>query len=359
MNYPRVAVIGGGIAGAVACLRLVDSGTKPLWIAPVDDGHNKHGEHLSAAARPLLEQVNALHLLERPYHRQANVILSSWGSDQIAERNSIVHLEGPGTIINRSAFEQDLVNEVIYRGVPRRNVMLRNAHYNQNRWELELEDGSETADYLIDASGRHSIIAKQQSPRFRSDQLVAVIAFLEQNSTADITPTRATLIEAVADGWWYATLLADGRLVLNYYTDPDLLPKGICSETSVFNRMLKQTRYIGRWVNEAEFELKSSPRLTSAGTTWIAPAAGEGWIAIGDAAASFDPLSSHGMTTAFWTAIIGADAATAYLAGNREPSVVYTSKVAAGIQEFLNSRISIYQQEGRFKESPFWTRRVK
>lgn len=361
MNHPRVAVIGGGIAGAAACLRLVDSGSEPLWIAPIeDDTQDKYGEHLSAAARPLLEQVNALHLLEQPYHRQANVILSSWGSDQIAERNSIVHLEGPGSVINRLAFEQDLADEVTHRGVTRRDAMLKEAHLNQNGdWELTLEDGSEKVDYLIDASGRHAIIAKQHAPRFRSDQLVAVIAFLEQGANADIVPTRATLIEAVADGWWYATLLADGRLALNYYTDPDLLPTNISREKDVFSRLLKQTQYIDRWINEAEFELKSAPRLASAGTTWIAPAAGESWIAVGDAAASFDPLSSHGMTTALWTAITGADAAIAYLSGNREPSIGYTSKVAAGIQEFLNSRTTIYQQENRFKESAFWERRMK
>jgi len=359
MNHPRIAVVGGGIAGAVACLRLVDSGAQPLWIAPIDNARDKYGEHLSAAARPLLEQVNALDLLERPYHRQANVILSSWGSDQIAERHSIVHLEGPGTVINRRAFEQDLTNEVTHRGITRRDVMLKDARLNQGRWELELDDGSEKVDYLIDASGRHAIIAKQHAPRFRSDQLVAVIAFLEQNDDADIIPTRATLIEAVADGWWYATLLADGRLALNYYTDPDLLPTDISRETSVFNSLLKQTRYIDRWINEAEFELTSPPHLASAGTTWIAPAAGESWIAVGDAAASFDPLSSHGMTTALWTAITGADATIAYLSGDREPSIGYTSKVAAGIQDFLNSRTTIYQQENRFKESTFWGRRMK
>ncbi|MDB4792743.1 glycine oxidase maturase GoxB [bacterium] len=357
----RIVVVGGGIAGAAACLRLVDAGLQPLWVAPNESGQRKHGEHLSPAACTLLQEVGVLELLDRPYHREANVMYSAWGSDQLAERDSIVHLEGPGTVLDREAFERDLAAEVGKRGVERREVPLKEVHRNGKQWELTFDDegaGEQmSADYLIDASGRHAVIAKGQAPRFRSDKLVAVIAYMEQRADSDVEPTRATLIEAVSDGWWYATLLADQRLALNYYTDPDLLPEEISRETEVIEHLLGQTHYISRWIDEAGFEFTSSPYLASAGTTWIAPAGGEGWVAVGDAAASFDPLSSHGMTAALWTAITGADAAIAYLSGDSGPSITYTQKVAAGIQDFLDKRTVIYGQETRFENSAFWMRR--
>ena len=355
--HHRVAVIGGGIAGSAACLRLTDLAVQPLWIAITDGGRDKPGEQLSPAARPLLKQIGALDLLDKTYHRAANAMFSAWGSDQIAERNAMVHLEGPGTVIDRTALEQDLSNVVLDRGVERIQTKLTKASWHNEYWLLELDNASVKADYLIDASGRHAIIAKQQAPRFRADQLLAAVAYLEQSPNSEVDPTHATLIEAVADGWWYATLLADGRLALNYYTDSDLLPSDISRQTEVILHALKNTQYIGRWIEEADFLLKAPPNLASVGTTWIAPAAGKGWIAVGDAAAAFDPLSSHGMTTALWTAITGADAAIAYLDGNQEPSQNYTKKVATGIQEFLNSRAAIYGLETRFNDQEFWRRR--
>ena len=50
-------MIGGGIAGAAACLRLADLGRPPLWIAPPLAGDDKPGEHLAATARPLLARL--------------------------------------------------------------------------------------------------------------------------------------------------------------------------------------------------------------------------------------------------------------------------------------------------------------
>lgn len=182
-------------------------------------------------------------------------------------------------------------------------------------------------------------------------------AFLDRDPESDVAPTRATLIESTADGWWYAALLAGGRLALNFYTDPDLVPANVTRDLAVFRALLKETQFVGRWTAEAVFRLESPPRLASAGTTWIAPAAGEGWVAIGDAAAAFDPLSSHGITTALWTAIAAAEGASALVSGDAEPLSEYARKVAAGVQEFLVSRIGVHGQETRFTDRPFWQRR--
>ena len=146
--------------------------------------------------------------------------------------------------------------------------------------------------------------------------------------------------------------------MLNFYTDPDLLPQDVTRDADVFRAMLARTTYVGRWLRDAEFSLDAPPDLVSAGTTWLAPAAGEGWAAIGDAAAAFDPLSSHGMTTALWTGVRGADAAVAQLGGDVEPLVAYAEKVGQGVQEFLQSRARVYAEERRFDASPFWERRA-
>ena len=352
-----VAVLGGGIAGAAACLHLSTLGIEPLWIAPAHDSGDKPGEHLAPAARPFLARLDALDLLERPYHRQANTVFSAWGSDQLAERNAIVHLEGPASVLDRPAFERDLVDRARARCARRVDATLARAARCDGLWQLDHGETMARARFLIDATGRAAVIARDHARRFRADRLAVLYAFLDRDPESDVAPTRATLIESTADGWWYAALLAGGRLALNFYTDPDLLPADVTRDTAVFRVLLKETHYVGRWVAEAEFLLDSPPHLASAGTTWIAPAAGEGWVAIGDAAAAFDPLSSHGMTTALWTAIAAAEGASALFSGDAEPLSEYATKVADGVQEFLVSRISVYGQETRFTDRPFWQRR--
>lgn len=352
-----VAVLGGGIAGAAACLRLSALGLEPLWIAPMSEVGDRPGEHLAPAARPLLARLGALDLLERPYHRQANTVFSAWGSDQLAERSAIVHLEGPASVLDRAAFERDFVERARARCAGRVDATLAKAARRNGLWELDYGENVARARFLIDATGRAAVIARDHARRFRADRLAALYAFLDRDPDSDVEPTRATLIESTADGWWYAALLADDRLALNFFSDPDLLPTNVTRDATVFRALLKRTQYVGRWIDEADFRLESPPRLASAGTTWIAPAAGEGWVAIGDAAAAFDPLSSHGMTTALWTAIAAAEGMAALLSGDAKPLSEYALKIAAGVQEFLVSRVSVHAQEARFADRPFWQRR--
>ena len=362
-----IAVVGGGIAATAAILRLIRTGYSPLWIAPAQKAGDLPGEHLSPAARPMLEEIGAAGLLRAACHRPEHSVFSAWGSDQLAERSGIVHLEGPGTVLERAAFERELRALAVASGAAPVEARLIGLERNGDGWVLEVEDGDRLgrcgARCMLDGAGRAAVVAGIHAPdhaaRFRADQLVALCAFLSQEENAGVEPTRATLLETVPEGWWYATLLADDRLVLNFYTDPDLLPRDVTREADVFRAMLERTTYVGRWLRDAGFSLNAPPDLVSAGTTWLAPAAGEGWVAIGDAAAAFDPLSSHGMTTALWTGIRGADAAVARLGGNAEPLAAYAEKVGRGVQEFLQSRSTIYAEERRFDASPFWERRKR
>lgn len=353
-----VAVVGGGIAGAGACIALCGRGLTPVWFAPTGTGDGERpGESLAPAAAPLLRRLGVEDLLVDSRHRAANTTFSAWGSERLVERSAIVHLEGPGRVLDRAAFEADLAAAAEGRGARWLDTGLKEVSREGDCWRLTGDDGRVvTADQVLDASGRAAVVARDLATRYRADRQVAAFAFLEQADT-EITPTPATLIEAAPDGWWYAALLADRRLVVNYYSDPDLLPAGLSRDLGAWRDLLCGTRYIAQWIDSAGFAVAAPPRLASAGTTWIAPAAGNGWAAAGDAAAGFDPLSSHGMTTALWTGVAAAEALAA--AGGGDPAALpaYAEKVARGVHDFLATRPRIYAQEARWRDRPFWRRR--
>ena len=345
MIHP-VAVLGGGIAGAAAALRLAQGGQRPLWIAAERREAFKPGEHLSAAALPLLKTLGSDAMLRAEVHRHAHSTYSAWGNDLLVERNAIVQLEGPPTVLNRAAFEDTLAAPAVAAGAIRIACDVDDVQVVDGSWRLSSAAGDFKTAFVFDATGRKAIIASRFGTRFQADKLCCQYALL----TGAKDPRPVTLIEAVEHGWWYLSVLADGRVVLNYYTDPDvpgLDPQG-------FEARARATQAIGAYISDHGYDTCDTPRRITTNSTWIAPAIGAGWVAIGDAAAAFDPLSSHGMTTALWSAI---EAADAYLAQDRARMHAYADSVAKGVQDYLNAKTAVYQREMRWPESPFWSRR--
>jgi flavin-dependent dehydrogenase len=360
----EVAVVGGGIAGAAACRRLGQAGIQALWLVPpTTDGRERFGESLAPAARPILSTLGLEDLLRSAKHRSSNSLFSSWGSEALVERHASVSLEGPGLVVDRDAFEQDLAAAALETGSIRAiAASLRTLRMDGDSWRLTLADGTtRLAQVVIDATGRSAVVGRRLARRVHHDHQVAAVAIASQRSTT-VTPTPTTVIEAIPDGWLYAALLPDRRLSLAYFSDPDLLPRGISSDVTTWQQLLSGSIHVSRWIEDAEFGIERPPRLVPAGVASLDRGAsepiGRGWLAVGDAAASFDPLSSHGMTTALWTGVRGAEAAQAWLSGNRTEVQEYAQEVSRGVDRFLIDRVGVYGRETRFADRPFWKRRV-
>ena len=353
-----VAVAGGGIAGAAACLALAGHGLRTCWLAPPAPAGDRPGESLSATARPMLAALGLKGLLDAPAHRPVAASFASWGTDALLERSAIATPGGMGHVVDRARLEHDLADAAARAdGVRVLPHDLADFAREGGGWQVHPSGTAPLrARFLVDATGRRAAIGRRLAGGSRVDRLVAAYAFLRQVDRG-VDPTPATLVEAVAGGWWYATLLPDGRLVVNFYSDPDLLPRGIRRDPAAWQCLAGETRYIARWLESAGFTLAAPPRLASAGTGWLARAAGDDWIAVGDAAAAFDPLSAHGMTAALWSGIHGAAAVRDALAGASGATAAYDGRVRQGIARYRAGRQAVYAAETRFAPHPFWSRR--
>ncbi|WCN12993.1 hypothetical protein GV054_08235 [Marinomonas mediterranea] len=371
-----VAIVGGGLAGAAAVIALKQSGFSIVWIRPkMESIEYKVGESLAPAANPILAELGLSYLLDTPEHRSSNTTFSAWGQEALVERNSVIHLEGAGHIVNRAKLEMDLYSLATEESDLVIESKLKEISERNGNWLIpaDSEEQNTVADkpvsarFAIDASGRTQalgkILSKQNVTKLKTDDhLVCAYAFLEQRPNSEVLATPATLIESTKNGWWYASLLSNGDLSVNFYTDPDLMPRGVTNELDVWRALLDQTTHIAHWIDDAEFEVNSEPELTSAATRWLTPAAGiakkAGWMAIGDAAASFDPLSAHGMTTAFWAAAQSQKIVESYLANDYSALQKYTDAVKKGRRNYLLQRNSMYSHEKRFRNNTFWKRRL-
>ena len=91
-------------------------------------------------------------------------------------------------------------------------------------------------------------------------------------------------------------------------------------------------------INDGGYAMNAQPRRVDAGSARLDRACGDGWLAIGDAAMSFDPISSHGLLTALATGLAAGETS---LAG-------YQAFVDTTWRAYARMRQECYGGEGRW-----------
>jgi flavin-dependent dehydrogenase len=356
-------VIGGGPAGASTALGLARAGVSVLLVERGDGSGNPIGESLAPSATPLLHRLG-LHetlLATRPLPCPAN--RSAWGGDgSLAESHFLRDPHGPGWHLDRPAFNAALLASAENAGVVcRRHATVRHAERDRSgTWRLQVADPTGrqemAARLAIDASGRRAgFTAGLGVRRHPVDRLVAVVAFLRPT----VVPLRdgTTLVEATEHGWWYSALLPDGRLAATFFTDPDLLAALRAWRPIAWRTLLDAAPHTHTRIVAHGFAPCGAPRVSAASSSCLAPLAGDGWLAVGDAAATFDPLSSNGIASALAAGQRAADAAVAWLDHEADALAAYADWVAAGYARYLWYWQAYYAAERRWPTAPFWRRR--
>lgn len=333
MTYD-VAIVGGGPAAAAAALLLARGGARTIVIERGDDAGDKPGESLAPAAKPLLERLGVWDDLARDGHLPCHGNRSVWGSDAVDEMPFIFSPYGHGWHLDRRRFERRLNERASEAGatrITRTNVSdVRRAG---GRWLLDC--GIE-ADLLIDATGRSSRVARMLGARrVIDDPLVAMVAFLESESP---DPDSFTLVEAEERGWWYTATLPSNRLAAMFITDRSV------------SAFAPPAHSRGRIESHA-YRFTDPPRAADAGSARLDRFAGDGWLAVGDAAVSLDPLSSHGIAAALHGGMLAAEA---ILTGDANR---YLHAMEGMWDGYVSMRRAFYASERRWPDSPFWARR--
>jgi flavin-dependent dehydrogenase len=216
------------------------------------------------------------------------------------------------------------------------------------------------SQWLIDATGRHSSVARASGERRIADD--ALVAFFGLFSPAPDSPTAdedsRTLIEATPDGWWYTALLPDKHRVVAYLTDADLADQSFRTKRG-FNSILTRTDHISACLDRYQYELTTAVKAVAANSARLGCATGRGWIAVGDAALSFDPVSSQGILTALFTGMKAGEAIAKALSGNSDLISDYEKRLAIVYEAYLQNRSAYYGMEQRWVTRPFWSRRSK
>jgi flavin-dependent dehydrogenase len=258
----------------------------------------------------------------------------------------VLHPLGYGWHLDRIAFDHALLDATRECGV---RVLddgrIRAATRSGDVWTLERDRAPAVRGrVVVDASGRTATVARAQGARRRRiDRLVAVVWELAGTGARDREAT--TLVEATPEGWWYTAPAPPHHRVAAFLTDADLLPPRAQRWEALTPPPHVRAALDGR-------RRVVPPHARDASVAHLDRVAGAGWLATGDAVASFDPLSSQGIVTAVVLGRGAGEAATA--PGDAYAYAAAVERVFAG---HLADRLAYYSLEDRFPSSPFWSRR--
>jgi flavin-dependent dehydrogenase len=356
-----VLIVGGGPAGSSTALSLLKySDLKVTLLEQNDLNPIRVGEQVNSS---LFDLLNYLGISKNEFgvdcFLPGHVSYAAWGSPNLSLRHSIFSTQIDSFQLNREQFDLTLLEKAAENGaviLPRTKAF--DFSEQQNTWLVKTRhetkgDINIKAKYLVDASGRQSHVCRKIGASFtKHDDLVAVGAFL-YNQEAKIIENE-TLLETVEDGWWYYAALPSNQIVVSLFTDAEIIKDQQLQKITNWSDKLSKTTHIKMKVKDTVSNKKLWVR--SAFSHKIDAIDKRNFLAVGDAVASFDPISSMGIGFAISSACHSAKAImdSDY---NLDSIGEYQKSIKNIFDEYLETKSLFYKKEQRWNDSSFWRKR--
>ena len=354
---PSVVIVGAGVAGCTAALALASSHQVTLLDRQANPSPSP-GECLPAAAGRILRQLDLWAIFQAQPHQPSLGMQSRWGGSTLSIQDGLRNPDGNAWHLDRPAFEHCLRRCAQERGVCLLAPdAIASAERQGTQWQLTLESKKTLqCHWVIDAGGRRAPFARKLGvQREVQDHLVAAWALYSDQQRRGPDQHMAR-ISAAANGWFYSAPLPHGQRILAFHSDKTLLDTAKWRHAAPFVRAVRQHLPMADLLPECgDHSSMDYQGITAANSTRLKHCAGDGWAAVGDAAISFDPLSSQGMYNAMATSM-----QLAALLQNDRVAVAqsYNAQIERIWAHYLQHRHHYYRMETRWANQPFWQTRL-
>lgn len=351
-HYP-VIVIGGGPAGSVAVTRLARHG-QPVLVLEKEQFPRFHiGESLLPNGNRILREIGVWDKVAA-----AGFIEKRGAQFTLADRSrSVRNVFAQGWVpgldmayqVERATFDEILLRHAQACGaqVWEQTSVSNASPRQQGGWQLTIDGPAGrqtlTADWVIDASGRHSVIGRSlKLPRtpLPYPGRVAVFNHFRGVNRDDGEAAGDVIITRLDDAWFWSIPLADGITSVGV-----VLHKGAGKRTG---ETLEQVFW--RKVNEAPFMRSALTGAQAIGdyrqdsdySFSFATFGVQRALLAGDAASFIDPIFSSGVYLALESGLLAADHIHQYL--RRPGSRASEQRMYARYTGALNKRIGFMRE---------------
>jgi 2-polyprenyl-6-methoxyphenol hydroxylase-like FAD-dependent oxidoreductase len=357
-----VVIVGGGPAGLAAACSL---GQRQLTVAVIelsDYSKVRVGEHLSPQGIGLLQQLNfPIDYLDT--HQNCYSVSSCWSTQALEVNDYMTSPPGFGKNLSRPLFDQQFAQFAQFaqgNGVRifSQSQLIKTQMF-ANQWSLLVNINKEqqtlTTRFVVDATGRSAMFARLQGSHIeKQDEQVGIAALLTSQKPVQIADSL--LIEADEQGWWYFARLSEKNAICTFSTDVDYIKAAKNNKAlDLWHERLSAATHLPPLV--ANYILPQSVVVRSARSQVLDKMIGDQWLAMGDAAMSFDPLSSMGITKALEDGIEVSQIISSNLKGKMDSLNDYQQNKINQFKDYRKIRQQHYNGVLQWPDANFWSRR--
>ncbi len=359
----RVAVIGGGPAGSSCALALARAGiTDVLVVEAGSYADARIGESIPPESRILFRRLGIDEAFVAQAHEPCYGSCSYWGSDKRGYNDSVLSPHGHGWHLDRRRFDAFLASQARAAGVEllTGHALVASGPGDPSGYMLSLGRAAHVAsrvqaDFVVDASGARSVFARQRgATRLDSNPLICIAARLARPD-AGAPASMLTHLEAVEHGWWYLASVPGNTVVVMFATHAQAVRTMRLHQPEPWHRMLRAARRTWQLVCDLgldllDLRLKSHP----APSQHLDRLYGDHWLAIGDAASAYDPITAQGIIKSLSHGVAAAEAIQKRMDGDPDALDAFSRMVQAQYRHYLQMRHHFYSLERRWPEADFW-----
>ncbi|GHC57778.1 tryptophan 7-halogenase [Ulvibacter litoralis] len=353
-----IAIIGAGPAGSSCAIALLKAGFKVQLLDNSKTGKFHIGESIPPDMNLLLKKLGVYDSFLAETHEPCYGSCSYWGSELRGYNDSLLNPYGHGWHLDRQNFNQFLVEEAEKLGATIfRNCTYKSSVKTESGYQLFMEVKKKQfdpieADFVIDASGTRSVFASEYgSTQIKDTSLVCLGVRFRNKGGREVS--KLTHLESVENGWWYAARIPGEQLLVTLYTTSEVVKTLELHHLENWVKLLQQAPNTSHWIRGME-PVESKLIGFKAPSFCLSRVVGDSWMAIGDAAICFDPITSQGIIKSVTQGIRAAEIITHYVSGIETALPYFETEVKAQYKQYLESRKYFYHLEKRWPTSAFW-----
>jgi|HubBroStandDraft_6_1064221.scaffolds.fasta_scaffold195718_2 flavin-dependent dehydrogenase len=352
MNENSICILGAGPSGIITALKLKQLGYNPLVLDYKKRDGNIMVQSLSPGIITLLGTlgigIDEFQGICVPIERS----LKLWNGEMVET------VDPPGFLTDRGQFDSSLRGIAIRQGINLlQDAKVISLEQSKDGWKIcllhERKYQTLTADFLVDASGKKSLI---RGTKKRVAAATLAITGIWVNGGIEKNETR---LESGINNWLWGASLSDGGFHATLFMDPEFshisggdglvnMYRYYLGRTALFKSCLNgklRGNLIANDVTPFNYEKPSAPN----------------YIKVGESSLGLDPVSSQGIQSSMAAAIQAAVVVNTILADPKNASLAiefYQERQKEQIRLHVEKISAAYANAGSYKDNLFWTKRI-